>query len=320
MLTLIAPAAVACIVMLLIAPYGIPLLHKLKFGQSIREDGPQWHNKKAGTPTMGGIMIFLAIVAALALTCRHWTYDLWMGLAAMAGFGLVGLLDDYIKVVKKRNLGLQAIPKFLLQILVAAALSLYIVEHMGSVIRIPFIEATLDLGWWYFPILILVFLAAVNSVNLTDGLDGLASGVGVVYFAAMALIFYTSEALLDPQMTAFATACAGALIGFLRFNTHPARVIMGDVGALTLGGAVAYLAISGGLILWLPVMAGAYAVSSLSDILQVLSLRLKGRRIFKMAPLHHHLELIGMDETRIVAMYILASVMLCMLGLMAIVF
>lgn len=320
MFTLIAPALVACLAVLIAGPYVIPLLRKLKFGQAIREDGPQWHAAKSGTPTMGGIMILGAVVVALAITCRHWNYDLLVGLGAMLGFGLVGLLDDGIKVVKKRNLGLNAIPKFLLQLIIAAGVSLYIVMHKGGVLHLPFTDFTIDLGWWYFPILVVAFLGAVNSVNLTDGLDGLASSVGVVYFAAMALIFASSEAVGDPSMTALATACAGALIGFLRFNTRPARIIMGDVGSLALGGLVAYLAVSGGLLLWLPVMAGAYVISSVSDILQLWSLRFRRRRMFKMAPLHHHLELIGMDETRIVSMYTLATVILCMLGLMAIAF
>jgi len=320
MLTLILPALAACLLVLMAGPYVIPLLRKLKFGQAIREDGPQWHAAKSGTPTMGGLMILGAVVLSLALTFRHWSYDLWVGLGTMLAFGLIGLLDDGIKVVKKRNLGLREAPKFLLQTLVAAAVSLYIVQHKGGVIHFPFTEFTLDLGWWYFPILIVVFLGAVNSVNLTDGLDGLASSVGVVYFAAMALIFVASAAVKDASMAAFATACAGALIGFLRFNTRPARIIMGDVGSLALGGAVAFLAVQGGLTLWLPVMAGAFVISAVSDIAQLLSLRFRRRRMFKMAPLHHHLELIGMDETRIVSMYTLASVILCMLGLMAIAF
>jgi len=315
---LILPALVACLLVLMMGPYIIPLLRRWKFGQAIREDGPQWHAAKSGTPTMGGLMILTAIVLALVICRRHWTPDLWVGVGTVLGFGLIGFLDDGIKIVKKRNLGLNAVPKFLLQMLVACAVSLYIVRHQGSVIRFPFTAFTVDLGWWYFPILVFVFLATVNSYNLTDGLDGLSSSVGIVYFASMALIFAGVEAIADPDMAALATACAGALVGFLRFNTRPARIMMGDVGSLALGGAVAYLAVSGGLVLWLPVMAGTIAIASVSDILQLWSLRFRRRRMFKMAPLHHHLELIGMDETRIVSMYTIVTVILCMIGLMAV--
>ncbi len=313
---LILPAMAACLLVLAMGPYIIPLLRRYKFGQSIREDGPQWHQGKQGTPTMGGLMILAAIVLALVITHRNWNVDLWVGLGAVLGFGLIGFLDDSIKVIKKRNLGLNAGPKFLLQLLVACVVSFFVIRIHGGLIRLPFTSVTIDIGWWNYPILVFVFLAAVNSYNLTDGLDGLSSSVGMVFFVSMALIF--AGAIPDPDMAALAVACAGALLGFLRYNAKPARVMMGDVGSLALGGAVAYLAASGGLILWLPVMAGTIAIASVADILQLLSLRFRRRRMFKMAPLHHHLEWIGMEETRIVTMYTIVTVVLCMIGLMAV--
>jgi len=314
----ILPAFTACIAMLIMGPYLIPLLRKMKFGQEIREDGPQWHAAKSGTPTMGGLMIFAAILLSLLISHRHWSRDLFVGIGTIFGFGMIGFIDDGIKIIKKRNLGLNALPKFLMQTLVACAGAYYIIRYQGSILRFPFTSFTVDLGWWYFPILVFVFLATVNSFNLTDGLDGLSSSVGTVYFAAMALIFAAAEGIADKDMAVLAAACAGALLGFLRFNTRPARVMMGDVGSLAMGGAVAYLAISGGLILWLPIMAGTIAISSVSDILQLWSLRFRRRRMFKMAPLHHHLEIIGMEETRIVSMYTIVTVILCLIGLMAI--
>ncbi len=301
-------------------PIVIPILHRLKFGQNVRDDGPQTHLKKQNTPTMGGVMILLAIVAAtLIFANRNYSLAVWALLFAVL-FGLVGFLDDFIKIMKKRSMGLHAWQKIVAQFVLSLgfAIALYFHPMVGSTIWFY----KLDLGIFFIPFAMFVIIATVNSVNLIDGLDGLASSVTSVYSiaaGAMILLYvltFPTDALegeaavsaasaLDglSGVAVFAFATAGGCLGFLVHNSYPAKVFMGDLGAFTLGGAVAAMALLSRTSLLLPLMGVMYVASSVSVILQVGSYKLRHKRIFRMAPLHHHFELGGAPETRIVAMY-----------------
>lgn len=314
----IGPIIVSFLACLASGPILIPLLQKLRFGQVIRADGPQSHLKKAGTPTSGGLIILLGIMAGTAAFTRHYDPNMIAAGICFFGFGLIGFLDDFLKINRKRSLGLRAWQKIVLQLGLSLVIALYAYNHIGTSLRLPFTAAEWDLGVWYVPFVVLVLIASVNSVNLTDGLDGLASGVSLVYFAAYALIFASVSSPHSEGMLILCGALVGACLGFLRFNVFPARIIMGDTGSLALGGAVAFAAIISRTALWLPVMGGCFMISSLSDIIQVGSYKLRNKkRVFRMAPIHHHFELMGVPETRIVAMYMIATAILCLLGLWA---
>lgn len=298
----------------------IPLLHRLKFGQEIREEGPKWHEKKSGTPTMGGFLFILGILAGILAV---WAVSVWQGeqlllphlalLAAISlAFAAIGFLDDYIKVILKRNLGLTAAQKFGLQFLVALAFVCWVVfgGHISTSILLPFTEARLELGWFYLPFTVLVILASVNSVNLTDGLDGLATCVTMVV-TLFFLLFTTFGNFSNPTVAVFAATVLGGLAGFLLYNKYPAKVFMGDTGSLCLGGAVCGMAILTEQPLTLLIVGFVYVMESLSVILQVASFKLTGKRIFKMSPLHHHFEMCGWSEKKIVAVFTLVTVILC---------
>ena len=304
----------------LLGPLLIPVLHRLKFGQNVRAEGPKTHLKKQDTPTMGGVMILIAIVIATLIFARK-NYSLAIVALLMAVlFGLVGFTDDFIKIMQKRSMGLRAWQKIAAQFVLSLgfALMLYFHPQVGSTIWFD----RFDLGVFFIPFAMFVIIATVNSVNLIDGLDGLSSSVTAVYSLAVGvmLILYVltqNTAALDAQgalaaaernsgltgMSAFAFATAGACLGFLLHNAYPAKVFMGDLGAFTLGGAVAAMALLTRTSLLLPLMGVMYVASSVSVILQVGSYKLRHKRIFRMAPLHHHFELGGMPETQIVSMY-----------------
>jgi phospho-N-acetylmuramoyl-pentapeptide-transferase len=306
---LLTALAIAFIICLMVGPIIIPMLRVLKFGQNIREDGPQGHLKKAGTPTMGGLIFLAGIVgSSLLVSERPFSLEAATLLVVLVGFGLIGFLDDFIKVAKKRSLGLRAYQKLLWQILLSVILAWISVRYLGrgTYVDIPFTSYSLELGLWYYPFTVVVVLAAANAVNLTDGLDGLASGC--MFFTS---ISYTIIAMLsvtqgvgilahDYDLGIFAMAVAGGCLGFLRFNHHPARVFMGDTGSLALGGALAALAILTKTELLLLLIGGVYVAETMSVIIQVISFKTTGKRVFKMAPLHHHYELIGWSETRVV--------------------
>ncbi|SNS24526.1 Phospho-N-acetylmuramoyl-pentapeptide-transferase [Anaerovirgula multivorans] len=311
---------------LLLGPLIIPFLRRLKVGQTIREEGPQSHLTKSGTPTIGGIIIIVSIIIT-SFTAGIINTDLLVAIGATIAFGLIGFIDDFIKVVLKRNLGLRAYQKLLLQISVAVLLAIY--QSNTSVVEtkiiIPFIDGSLqignivipqylDLGIFYIPFIVFVVVATVNSANLTDGLDGLAAGVTLIitgFFSLLAMSWgYTSLAI-------FASAVTGACLGFLRYNTHPAQVFMGDTGSLALGGAVATMAILMNVPLIIPIVGGIYFAESLSVILQVISFKTTGKRIFKMSPLHHHYELSGWAETKVVIVFWIVTVILCLVGILA---
>ena len=309
----------------------IPFLKKLKFGQNVRLDGPKSHLVKTGTPTMGGI-IFLVPLIIVALFFSKGNMDfVLVAILATIGFGLIGFIDDYIKVVMKRSLGLRAYQKIIVQIGIAVAIAYYAYSHeyIGSSMIIPFTGTELDLGIFYIPVAVFIIVGTVNSVNLTDGLDGLAAGVTLIVSATLCIIVSFAAVLATEKglgylagnyenLIVFSAALTGVCLGFLRYNSHPAQVFMGDTGSLGLGGAISVLSILLRLPLWLPLIGGVYMAESISVILQVASFKLRGKRIFKMSPLHHHFELSGMAETRVVAMFMIATVVLCLFSLMSI--
>ncbi|MBC8543818.1 MAG: phospho-N-acetylmuramoyl-pentapeptide-transferase [Clostridia bacterium] len=308
------PAIIAFILELILCPLFIPLLSKLKFGQYIRAEGPKEHLKKAGTPTMGGIVILLSLTIA-SLFFMKGNQEFWPVLLITWGFGLIGLLDDFIKVVMKHNLGLKAWQKFSLQLIVAGLFALYLYRSGFSTrVEIPFTGGkAVDLKVWFYPFVIFMMVGFVNGVNMTDGLDGLASGVTVLVATFFAVVSWGKGSGLLP----IASAAAGSLLGFLLFNTYPAKVFMGDTGSLALGGFVTALAFMLEIPLFLVIVGFIYVAEALSVILQVGYFKLtKGKRIFKMAPLHHHFELCGWSETKVVAVFSIITAMLCLVGLL----
>lgn len=290
----------------------IPILKKLHAGQSIREDGPQSHLVKSGTPTIGGL-IFLASVIITSLVTANFKLSVLMILFSTLAFGAVGFIDDYIKVVMKRNLGLRAYQKLLLQILVAVILIIYQYnsKEMGTDLYIPFLKDYRSIGFLYIPFVIFVIVGTVNSVNLTDGLDGLSSSVTII-----CLIFFNFVAikLQRYEIAEFCLALAGALMGFLHYNKFPAKVFMGDTGSLALGGAISAIALLLNVPLILPIAGGIYFIETLSVIIQVVSFKTRGKRVFLMSPLHHHFEHKGWHEKKIVAVFSLVEVILCVIS------
>ena len=315
----------AFVMAIVFGPIVIPWLKRMKFGQTIYELGPESHKKKQGIPTMGGVIFAVpAIVAALAFSYgdTRWDYML-IAIVCAVGFGLIGFVDDLIKVKKKRSLGLTAKQKLVPQILIAIGISFwaYYNPGIGSALKVPFTDIEWQLGWWYIPVMSFILVGTVNSSNLLDGVDGLLAGCTLFDFATMALICVSvasqaggSTNLLNTAV--FAGAMAGALLGYLRFNSYPATVIMGDIGSFFVGGALVGVVLVTRYALLLPIIALTMVVTSLSDIIQISYFKLThGKRVFRMAPLHHHFELGGMPETRIVAMYYIATVLLCLLTL-----
>ncbi|MBT3319059.1 MAG: phospho-N-acetylmuramoyl-pentapeptide-transferase [Clostridia bacterium] len=325
-------ALLAAFAIALILGYvGVPLLKRLKMGQQVRDDGPKTHLSKAGTPTMGGIVVILAVIIVTLVFSRGNLEYVWMALGVTLGFGLLGFADDLIIVVRKRSLGLKAYQKLIVQFIIALVIAYFAYRSpgIGSSLVVPFFGVEWNLGWWYIPFTAFAVVLIVNSVNLTDGLDGLASGVTLVNAATFTVIFFGLAAAYQAvgasemsegmnNMMVFTAAVAGACLGFLRFNTHPAKVFMGDTGAFALGGAISIMVIISRMQLLLIITGFMFLASSISVILQVGSYKLRKKRIFKMAPLHHHFELKGTPETKIVAFYTIITLILCLIGLLAI--
>lgn len=309
---LILTVFAAFMLAVLLSPLMIPLLRRLKFGQYIREEGPKGHQKKAGTPTMGGLMIMLPAVLATFLFA-DFTPTLGLLLLSTLGYGLIGFLDDFIKVVMKRNLGLTATQKLFLQLLLAFSMYLLLqrMEHPFTV-SIPGTQWEIDLGWTYFLLLVLINLATTNAVNLTDGLDGLLAGTAGIAFAAYGIIAWV---YMKPEIALFSCAMMGAVLGFLVFNAHPAKVFMGDTGSLAIGGALAAIAIMTKTELLLIVIGGVFVIEALSVIIQVISYKTRKKRVFKMSPIHHHFELSGWSEWRVVVTFWLMSFVFAGFGL-----
>lgn len=311
--TLLQAAAFSLIIVLILGPFVIPELHKLKFGQSIRDEGPKSHQKKSGTPTMGGIMLVLAITAASLLTSGG-DPKVLLALFVLIGHCVIGFIDDYIKVVKKRNLGLKAKQKLAGQILMAVVVTYIGTNWLGMTtdLWIPFLGHNLDLSFGYYILVFFVLVGTTNAVNLTDGLDGLAAGtvaVAAIAYAAICMWFRMTA------LAAFCAAVAAACIGFLRFNAHPAKVFMGDTGSLALGGALAAAAILTKTELLLIIVGGVFVAEALSVIIQVISFQTTGKRVFLMSPVHHHFELKGWPETKVVHVFWFAGVILSVLAL-----
>ncbi|MDD7113192.1 MAG: phospho-N-acetylmuramoyl-pentapeptide-transferase [Lachnospiraceae bacterium] len=309
------PALIAFFITLLLGPGLIKFLHRLKFGQFIREEGPESHLKKSGTPTMGGILFLVGILAGSAFFIADYPKIVPI-LFVTLGFGLIGFLDDYIKVVMKRNLGLTPAQKMFGQFLITAIFAFYMVNHsgLGTDVLIPFSNGKmLHLGLLYVPILFFVVLGTVNGANFTDGLDGLASSVTTLIAVFFTVIAVASKTDVHPVVC----AVIGALLGFLCFNTHPAKVFMGDTGSLALGGFVASTAYMLQIPLFLPIIAFIYFVEVLSVIIQVSYYKKTKKRIFKMAPIHHHFELSGWPETKVVSIFSIVTAVLCLIGMLA---
>lgn len=299
-----------------LSPILIPFLVKLKFGQNVRDDGPESHLKKQGTPTMGGIIILLGFLGGSVVFCSRYSNTVPIILMTL-GFGLIGFLDDYIKVVMKRSLGLKPWQKIVLQLVVTAIFAYYMtnVSGVNLLIRIPFTGGyMLDLGWFSYVILFVAVLGTVNGANLTDGVDGLASSVTVVIAIFFAIIAVMENMGLEPT----SLALIGSLLGFLVFNCHPAKVFMGDTGSLALGGYVIATAYMLNMPLYVVIVAIIYVMESVSVILQVGYFKLThGKRIFRMAPIHHHFELGGWSETRVVTIFTIISLFAAVIGYLA---
>lgn len=291
----------------------IPLLQRLKLRQQIRDDGPQQHLRKIGTPTMGGIIILLGITAAAAWFGRTST-SLNLALFVTIAYGMIGFADDFIKIVLKRPLGLRARTKLAWQILIAAFFLYILLVHLqtGTTVYVPFAKVLIDLRWLYLPFAFVLILGIVNGVNITDGLDGLATGTTILAALAYAAAAYTTG---QPEIGLFCLILAGGCTGFLFYNIHPAQVFMGDTGSLALGGALAAVSLLTKMELLLPIIGGVFVIETLSVALQVISFRLTGRRIFRMAPLHHHFELQGWPEWRVVVSFWTLAFLFGLVGL-----
>ena len=331
MLKPVLAIVLSVIAMLLIGPRFLPVLRKMKFGQSIYELGPQSHQVKQGTPTMGGLMF--TVVSCVFALILHGAWFGWQDFTLAVLFiallsMLVGFVDDYIKVVKKRNLGLIWWQKIIGQVLTAFAFALYCYLHpmVGSSIIVPFFNVEWDLGIFYVPLMTLVIIFMVNSANLQDGLDGILSSVTVVGGTAWFLMTVLVAAAVPAEnaenyrnLAIFIAALVGGCIGFLRFNRYPAMVFMGDTGSMFIGGATVGIAMLLRMPLFMLLISFTLVASSLSVIIQRVYFKLThGKRIFKMSPIHHHFELCGMSEKKIVAMYAVVVAVLSLLALLTI--
>ena len=338
----------ALLIGLLIGPFVIEKLREFQIGQYIREEGPESHQKKSGTPTMGGVLIAIAILLPTILWSDLSNPFVWIVMLSTLAFGAIGFADDYIKVVKRRNLGLRAGAKTLLQIAVSCAIAVALVvldqfRLFSTRMTVPFVKswhpmmtwpwlgAITHLSWlMYLPFVafvILVLVGSSNAVNLTDGLDGLAIGCTIISAGALTVLTYVSGHVVFAdylelqrmpmvgELTVFCGAMVGASIGFLWYNAHPAEVFMGDVGSLALGGAIATVAVIIRQELLLPFIGGIFVLEALSVMLQVGSYKLRKKRIFKMAPLHHHFELLGWKESKVIARFWIAALVFALFAL-----
>ncbi|MBM7552853.1 phospho-N-acetylmuramoyl-pentapeptide-transferase [Thalassobacillus pellis] len=311
--------AIAFLITVLISPVFIPFLRRLKFGQSIREEGPQSHQKKSGTPTMGGLMVLFSVSITTLIVASKFnpdpmTFEVFLLLFVLIGYGLIGFLDDFIKVVMKRNLGLTSKQKMLAQLIIAIVVYIILRQHgFPTYVDIPLTDIRFDLGIGYAVLILVMLVGASNAVNLTDGLDGLLAGTAAVAFGAFAIIAW--EGNIQFEIAVFALAIVGALLGFLVFNAHPAKVFMGDTGSLALGGAIAIVAILTKLEILLVIIGGVFVIETLSVIIQVISFKTTGKRVFKMSPLHHHYELKGWSEWRVVTSFWMLGLIFAVLGI-----
>ena len=329
-------ALTALMISFILGPWLIERMRRIKLGQYIREEGPKSHQQKAGTPTMGGILINVAILIPTILWADILNPYIWIVLFVTFAYGAIGFIDDYRKLSKKRNLGLTAKQKFGMQFGVALIIGLAIAllpsihNNYSTVLTFPFIKPELfklNLGWFYIPFIMVVLVGASNAVNLTDGLDGLAIGTTLIAAVTYTILTYAAgnfrvadylRIAWVPQageLAVFCGAMVGASLGFLWFNAHPAEIFMGDVGSLALGGAIGCLAVMIKQELLLVLVGGLFVVEALSVIIQVASFKITGRRVFKMSPLHHHFELSGWKETKVVVRFWIIAIMFALFSL-----
>ncbi|MCX5894691.1 MAG: phospho-N-acetylmuramoyl-pentapeptide-transferase [Proteobacteria bacterium] len=320
----------AMLLTLILGPVLIEQLKKIKFGQYVREDGPSTHLKKEGTPTAGGILILFSVITSTCLWADISNRYVWVVLFALAGMGLIGLLDDWTKIKGKNSRGISARRKITLQIIVAliVAVYLYLQPDFNTHLSIPFFKnAVPDLGVFYILFAILVIVGSSDAVNLTDGLDGLAIGLVLIVSATYLLFSYITghSKIADylqisyiagcGELTVFCGALLGASMGFLWYNAYPAQIFMGDVGSLSLGGSLGTVAVITKHEVLLAIVGGIFVVEALSVIFQVGSFKLRGKRIFQMAPLHHHLELKGWAEPKIIVRFWIVGAVLALLAI-----
>ena len=291
--------------------FEIPILKKKQMGQNIREEGPESHKAKAGTPSMGGVAIILAILIT-TIVLAGFNMETNLCLVMLLMFGLIGFADDYIKVIRKNNLGLRAWQKFSLQVVFSIVIAIWAARVFGTTVYIPFADRVADFGFWYIPFVAFAIVAMTNAVNLTDGLDGLASGCTLI----VALFFgFAASMIIDTWTAVFSFAIAGACLGFLMYNKNPAKVFMGDTGSLALGGAITAASITTRYELMLLIVGLVYVIEALSVIIQVISFQTTGKRVFRMSPIHHHFELGGMKEKSVVLMFWIFTLVCGLIGL-----
>ena len=310
------PVIISFLLSVVLGPVIIPFLRKLKFGQTVRDDGPQSHLKKNGTPTMGGIIFLISVIVTSCIYMKDYPQIIPI-LFVTVGYGVIGFLDDYLKVVKKHPDGLLPKQKMGLQILVTGVFAFYMVKiaEIPLTWLIPFSGGKfIDWGFLAIPLMFVVIIGTVNGVNFTDGLDGLASSVTVMVATFFSVVAIGTGSGIEP----ITCAVVGALLGFLLFNVHPASVFMGDTGSLALGGFVAGTAYMLQMPIFIVIVGAIYFIEVLSVMMQVSYFKItKGKRIFKMAPIHHHFELCGWSETRVVAVFSIVTALLCLVALMA---
>lgn len=322
----------AVAISLALGPWLIERLKQYKIGQNIREEGPNTHFQKAGTPTMGGMLILIAVFVSTLLWSDFTNRHIWIVLLSTAGFGIIGFIDDYLKLVKKHSMGLRAKHKLTGQLFISLVIALYIYFNVDgsfmTTVSIPFFkELYPNLHLFYIPFVVLVITCTSNAVNLTDGLDGLAIGPTIIAsFSYAGLAYVTGNINLAEylnityvrgagELTIFCGAILGAGLGFLWFNTFPAQVFMGDIGSLALGGALGTIAILTKHEILLIVICGLFVIEALSVVIQVISFKLTGKRVFKMAPIHHHFELKGWEEPKIIVRFWIISILLALMSL-----
>lgn len=306
---------ISLVATLCIMPFLIPYLHKIKFGQVEREEGLASHKKKGGTPTMGGIVFVLVPILVCALLDYKMFTDLRILVVILAylGYALIGFIDDFIIVVKKNNEGLKPKVKFFMQSVLAVVFYLIYSSFVETTLWIPLLNCHIELGILYFFFVFIMFTAESNAVNLTDGLDGLCAGTCIIALAPFLLFSLMDQ---SDELGVLLCAVIGALFGYLKFNLHPAKIFMGDTGSLALGGLLAAVAMVEKRELLLLVIGGLFLAETLSVIIQVAYFKRTGKRIFKMAPLHHHFELCGMSETKVVMMFYCIGFFLAILGIL----
>lgn len=299
---------------LVIMPILIPYLHKIKFGQSIRKEGPQSHMAKTGTPTMGGMIFVLVPVLIMAILRPEafTSMDMLIVIFAYIGYSVIGFIDDFIIVVKKNNEGLKPSHKFLLQSMLAIVFYIMYINTASTTLQIPVLNITIELGFLYFFLIFIMFTAESNAVNLTDGLDGLCAGTSLIAIFPFILFALFQE---NYDLAIFLLAVSGSLIGYLRFNLHPAKIFMGDTGSLAIGGLLAATAMILKKEILLIIIGGVFLMEILSVMIQVISFKSRGKRVFKMAPIHHHFELSGFKETQVVIMFWSLGLILAIVGL-----